>query len=967
MTRRFRCRMLVVATILLVVAPTISSRPDDASRTARELLPPLPVRSITTDWLIDPSPYRAGVFRTDHAAEIALDNGLIRRTFRLAPNAATVGFDHLVTGAALLRGVKPEAIVELDGVRYEIGGLKGQPNYAYLLPEWVDHLRADERAFRFVGFHVGKPLERVQWKRVRHHAPGVRWPPAGVRLRMDYEMPDPTAGPGGAALPSDLGRVRLLADDFHELDKAWKIHTTDAHARSSFENEGKAGAIYTPTNTAVFAERPLPRGARHLKATIDFGTDRSSSWGPGLALVFDRGRVVEFHVRPRGDKAPFGRWGGRREQWNLGRQIELDLATPWTLRLRLEAATIACDARPATPGGAWRTVASAGRTAALGEPRALRVGKLDVQGGAADYGGDKGELVRSRVLAVAAWSAFDAKKVAATTDKKEPAAPVRVSVHYELYDGIPVLSKWITVDNPTPRPVRLQRFTSEVLAVVEHASYVEDRGVPFPRPILHVETDYSFGGMTSHNASRKSVHWEADPDYATQVNYLRRSPCQLEVRPKLGPDQLIAPGGSFESFRAFLLPYDSTARERKSLSVRRMYRTIAPWVTENPLMMHVRWSDPKTVRRAIDQCAEVGFEMVILTFGSGFNIENDSAEYRAKMKAYADYAREHGVEIGGYSLLASRRVGGGNDVVMPDGKRPTFGNSPCLESAWGQAYFRKLYSFYETTGFRLLEHDGSYPGDECTSGDHPGHRGFEDSRWNQWVAIRDFYRFCRSRGVYLNVPDFYYLAGSNKCGMGYRETNWSLPRAQQVIHTRQNIYDGTWTKTPSMGWMFVPLTQYHGGGAAATIEPLDEHRDHYERMLYSNLALGVQACYRGPRLFDTDRTKDLVARWVKWFKRYRTILESDVIHGRRADGRDLDWMLHVNPRLTQKGLLVVFNPLERAVEKRIPIDLYYTGLTDTARVRAGEGPPVEYRLDRRYRATLPVAVPAQGMAWYVIE
>jgi hypothetical protein len=26
---------------------------------------------------------------------------------------------------------------------------------------------------------------------------------------------------------------------------------------------------------------------------------------------------------------------------------------------------------------------------------------------------------------------------------------------------------------------------------------------------------------------------------------------------------------------------------------------------------------------------------------------------------------------------------------------------------------------------------------------------------------------------------------------GYREDNWSLPRAQQLIHARQNIFDGT--------------------------------------------------------------------------------------------------------------------------------------------------------------------------------
>jgi hypothetical protein len=46
--------------------------------------------------------------------------------------------------------------------------------------------------------------------------------------------------------------------------------------------------------------------------------------------------------------------------------------------------------------------------------------------------------------------------------------------------------------------------------------------------------------------------------------------------------------------------------------------------------------------------------------------------------------------------------------------------------------------------------------------------------------------------------------------------------------------------------------------------PLDQHRDHYGLMLASNLALGVQACYRGPRLFDTPATRDLVKHWVDW-------------------------------------------------------------------------------------------------------
>ena len=68
--------------------------------------------------------------------------------------------------------------------------------------------------------------------------------------------------------------------------------------------------------------------------------------------------------------------------------------------------------------------------------------------------------------------------------------------------------------------------------------------------------------------------------------------------------------------------------------------------------MHVRSAKPDAVKTAVDQCAEVGFEMVIMTFGSGFNIENESPENLAQMKSLADYARSKGVALGGYSLLA---------------------------------------------------------------------------------------------------------------------------------------------------------------------------------------------------------------------------------------------------------------------------------------------------------------------------
>ena len=546
-----------------------------------------------------------------------------------------------------------------------------------------------------------------------------------------------------------------------------------------------------------------------------------------------------------------------------------------------------------------------------------------------------------------------------------------VTIHYQLYSGIPAISKWLTVQNLGRGKITINRFTSEILAVVPYEDPVEWRDVPITPPNLHVETDYAFGGFSHKNSSKHSVHWTIDPQFHTQVNYANKNPCLLEVYPPQGPEQDILSNGTFESFRAFELLYDSTDRERKGLALRRLYRMIAPWITENPLILHVVSTKPETVQNAIDQAANCGFEMISLSFGSGINMEDESDDNYQKCKSLADYANSKGVHLGGYSLLSSRRIQPDIDnIVNPNTGAPggqTHGYCPALASKWGQNYFRKLRVFFQKTGFLQFTHDGSYPGDVDSAVRPPLQKGVEDSQWIQWKIVSDFYKWQRSLGIYVRVPDYYFLSGSNECGMGYREVNWSLPRIQQQIHTRQNIFDGTWEKTPSMGWMFVPLTQYHGGGDAATIEPLDRHLDHYETMLASNLLLGVQAVYRGVRLYDGEKTKKMVSRMVALYKKYRHILESDLIHLRRANGRKIDYMLHVNPKLPEKGFLSVFNPTPKSITEVIVLSLYYTGLTDIAEISQGDDLSKTYRLDRNYCVELSVTVPATGYTWFVVR
>ena len=691
-----------------------------------------------SDWLVEPIDLEASIFNKDNE-ELVLSNGLVRRSFRLWPNAATVELINLGSEEAMLRGVKPEAFVTLNGVEYPVGGLEGQKEYGYLLPQWLDEMTAHPNAFKIFNFTIDTIQAHFSWDRKRY-ASDQHWPPKGKTLSFYYQHPNP-----------DLAGIEVI-------------------------------------------------------------------------------------------------------------------------------------------------------------------------------------------------------------------------VHYTLYQSAPLFAKWIEVQNNSDQSIRLNSFKSEVLAVPETENLV-DSPDHWQQPNIHVESDYTFSGMDPKSANQ-AVHWVIDTQYTSQVNWLRETPCLLETSLEKGPDLLLAPGEGFESFRTYELLLDATDRERKGLSIRQMYRLLAPWVTENPIFMHLTSTDPEIVNRAIDQCAETGYEMVILSFGSGLNMEDTTAANINKFKNLADYAHGKGIELGGYSLFSSRRISDEHDVIdfqtgKPGGAK--FLHAPCLCSQWGEDYLNKVKYFLEKTGFDLLEHDGPYPGDFCASTTHPNHEGYLDSQWRQWEETVKFYQWCRSKGIYLNVPDYYYLAGTNKCAIGYREVNWSLPREQQIMLGRQNIYDGTWTKTPSMGWTFVPLTEYHGGGAAATIEPLSEHLDAYAAHMAQNYGSGVQACYRGPRLYDTEETKALVQSQIAHYKKYRDILNSDIIHLRRPDGRGLDGILHVNPQLKKKGFAMIYNPTWQEITQKIKLPLYYTGLTTRALVREQDGKPQRYFINRDFSIEVEVTIPAHGYTWLVIE
>lgn len=203
--------------------------------------------------------------------------------------------------------------------------------------------------------------------------------------------------------------------------------------------------------------------------------------------------------------------------------------------------------------------------------------------------------------------------------------------------------------------------------------------------------------------------------------------------------------------------------------------------------------------------------------------------------------------------------------------------------------------------------------------------------------------------------------------MGYNENQFSLPRKMDLSVSRQFMHDALYQKIPTQGWMLVPLVDYHSGGKAAAFEPLADHIDDYNWALAQYFGAGVACAYRGYRLYDTNETKAIVEKWVTFYKTYRDILISDVIHLRRADMQSIDSFMHVNPSIDNHALAMMFNPTNHTVSQWLNLPLYYTGLTGNARIKQEEAVFISYELKRDYSVDIMVKLPAGGITWFLIK
>src|SRR5580704_804102 len=348
------------------------------------------------DWLVKRVQQKAEVYRSQDGKDIFLDNGLLRRTFRIEPNVVCTDYENLSNGQQLLRAIKPEARIRINHKEYNIGGLHGQQENAYLMPEWIDHFTNDENDFQFVKYELKNLEPYIQWK-----------------------------------------------------TRSWTMNKTE------------------------------PAGKM-------------------LSFVFQSSLPALAHIV--------------------------------------------------------------------------------------------------------------------------------VKVHYELYNGIPLIIKWVSIENNSDHLLTINRIVNEVLALVEEESAVVGSTEQMKKQHgIYVETNYAFNNAMRYDISDQTTHWKADSVYTSQVNYCYQTPCLLEVYPEKVTAVDLAVHETVNSVRTCELLMDGYDREARGLAIRRMYRTVAPWTTENPIFMHLVSRNDWEVKNAIDQCAATGYEALILSFGSHCDMEDTSA------------------------------------------------------------------------------------------------------------------------------------------------------------------------------------------------------------------------------------------------------------------------------------------------------------------------------------------------------
>lgn len=568
---------------------------------------------------------------------------------------------------------------------------------------------------------------------------------------------------------------------------------------------------------------------------------------------------------------------------------------------------------------------------------------FEISVGGKKYGADAYRFVKSELVPCAERIHFQ-KTATMTADGVYPPPGKAVLLHYaaqglpsvqvryEIYDGMPVMMKLLTVENVGEKAVTVDNISVEVLKITKN------------RDAFFVDSDYDstmdFVGLNFEKYAKHYARYHYDT---------------LEVAPAQRMNVQLAPGETLDSIAAFELLFSADYYEQRLIEVKEMYRRIAPWCTDNVSFFHLISNSPRTIRKVVDQCAELGIEMIIQSFGSGVNMESGNERYLNRIKKAYDYGHEKGIRMGAYTLayVKDYRPVKGAEALNHDGSHIC----RCLATDWSKAYMKIVLRFLDRTGADAIEIDGPYGMLMCSGGKTHNHEDFTDSQYKQWKAsVVDWYREIKKRNVYINAPDWHFLNGINRCGVGYEEIAFSERRSEQLVTSRIYYYKGTFSKNPSQGWGFLPLNVYHGGGKAAQFFPTEQNAFEFDWAMAQIVASGVWPTIRGRKAYDSETGKRIFAKWTSVYKKYRKVLNGVTVHFMppRIDTDNptrttcIDAIMSQLPTGDIRGFVMFFNQTDAERTEDILLPVYYTGLS------ALEMPPAPFENTKNSDVSYPL-------------
>jgi hypothetical protein len=483
--------------------------------------------------------------------------------------------------------------------------------------------------------------------------------------------------------------------------------------------------------------------------------------------------------------------------------------------------------------------------------------------------------------------------------------PVELRIHHELADDLPLLIKTVEVRNLGETPLTIQNIALET-----------DPGERSDQE-LRFFTDYY--GPT-----------------IVRDDYYRWRRTQFPRR----IDLVLDPGAAFTTFRLFQVPVPNDP-EIAPVVLHRVWKRLAPWITQNPYSQYVMDIPTIDELRAVAPHAQAnGVECVCFYIHQLFTTVGDYIprpdlfpKGEDDLRRLMDHFHAHELKTMTY---CSTTIAYKTDKVTlehpdwqylgPDGKRYepwSFGNM-CYQSGWGDYIRTKLDHLVRDLGFDGLDVDGPYHQLPCLA-EHHKHRTPDSVEFMNWAWEREWLAHMRARGVILLIPQYTSSLLLGNCAVpgGATETDQHAMGGMPLVAlSRARVYDARYGEAPACAAAVTAnLENYHGH----SIELAETNTATYDHVLGVIFGFGHKPVMFGRRLYGGAASEAVYRKWLAFFRQYRETLQSEMVHLARPDGFHPDGVMVVAPASDPPALVTLFNPHDAPARVHFALPLALAG------------------------------------------